>query len=167
VSPDDGSEATLRPIAEATCCLLLHRGQPRGGRRRARRGWNVGAFRMAEAGDDALADPSCPGGRLAGASCTGRIGLNVEDDVVGVVGIPANAAATPVTPDPNWSSPSAWRVREATMCAVAPRVSPTLQMHYIPRSFGALAAQSRRNEAETERFLHERTRSASTIGIVI
>ena len=98
---------------------------------------------------------------------TDQASVGQRDDVVGVVGIPANAAATPVTPDPNWSSPSAWRVREATMCAVAPRVSPTLQMHYIPRSFGALAAQSRRNEAETERFLHERTRSASTIGIVI
>jgi hypothetical protein len=36
----------------------------------------------------------------------------------------------------------------------------------IPRWFGALAAHLRRNEAETEQFLHERTRSPSTIGIV-
>ena len=53
-----------------------------------------------------------------------------------------------------------WRHR-----AVAPRVSPTLQMHYIPPWFSALAARLRRNEAETEQFLYERTRSPSTIGI--
>ena len=52
-----------------------------------------------------------------------------------------------------------WRYR-----AVAPRVSPTLQMHYVPPWFSALAARLRRNEAETEQFLYERTRSPSTIG---
>ena len=36
-----------------------------------------------------------------------------------------------------------------------------------PTWFSALAAHLRRNEAETEQFLYERTRSPSTIGIVI
>ena len=50
---------------------------------------------------------------------------------------------------------------------LAPRVSPTLQMRYIPRWISALAPRLNRNEAETEQFLYERTRSPSTIGIVI
>jgi hypothetical protein len=49
---------------------------------------------------------------------------------------------------------------------LAPRVSPTLQMRYIPRWISALAPHLNRNEAETEQFPYERTRSPSTIGIV-
>ena len=56
--------------------------------------------------------------------------------------------------------------RDGITGAVTLRVSLTLQMDCVPRWFSAPAPQLGRNEVEAGQFLHERTRSPSTIGIV-